>query len=174
MIRPEDEHLRRRYWYGGKEVNLPLPDELTRALEAEEAEGLNEIIRAHREGDFESLRGLVSTDPSVDKGHRNKALYALGRWGNPSVVPDIERVLPELDETGRIAAIDALGQLGTEQALEAVTRYSSDPAPQVRKAVVLALSRIGAPEAQTRLRAMANEDPEEWIRGLAARHLEKR
>jgi len=173
-MRLEDEHLRRRQRYGGKEVNLPLPDELARALEAEEAEKLNEIIRAHREGDFESLRGLVSTDPSVDKGYRNKALYALGRWGNPSVIPDIERVLPELDETGRIAAIDALGQLGAKQALDVVARYSSDPAPQIRKAVVLALSRINAPEAQTRLHEMANGDPEEWIRGLAARHLEKR
>jgi hypothetical protein len=81
-------------WHGGV-VDLSLPSELTKALEADEAQELNEIIRAHREDDFERLRKLA-TDPIVKREYRNKALYALGRWRDPSVVPDIERVLPSL------------------------------------------------------------------------------
>ena len=119
------------------------------------------------------MKKLVSTDPAVKREYRNRALYALGRWGDPSIVPDIARVLPELDETERITAIDALGRLGTKQALEAVAKYVSDPSPQVRKFVIRALDRIGGREAQTKLRAIANEDPEKWIQGLAARHIEK-
>ncbi len=153
---------------------LSLPRELRIALEAEEAGELNEIIRAHRKDHFDTLRKLVTTDPAVPKEYRNKALYALGRWGDPRVVPDIERVLPEMDEAGRIAALDALRRLGTDQALETAAGYARDPSPQVRKFAIQALDRIGGPRAQTTLRDIATEDPEEWIRGLAARNLGKR
>lgn len=151
-------------------MDVSLPTELSRALEADEAEELGEIIRGHRVEHFDVLRKLVSLDPDVSAEHRRKALYALGRWGDPSVIPDIERVLPNLEEGGRIAGINALGELGTDQALQVVARYGRDPSSQVRKVVVEALGRIGGAEAQRALRAIAEEDPEEWVRRLAARH----
>jgi HEAT repeat protein len=141
-----------------------IPSELKSALEAEEAGELNEIIRRHGPEHFKILRELA-TDKTE---HRNKALYALGRWGDPRVIPDIERILSGLDETGRIAALDALGRLGRKQALTAVMRSSSDPSPQVRKMAIEALGRIGGPEARQQLRAIAEKDPQEWIRKQAA------
>jgi HEAT repeat protein len=153
---------------------VSLPRELRTALESEEAGELDEIIRAHRKAHFDSLRKLVSTAPEVPPQYRSKALYALGRWGDPGVIPDIERSLPDLEETGRIAALDALGRLGTDQALEIVAQYAGDPSPQVRKFAIQALDRIGGSKARTQLRVIAREDPEAWIRGLAARNLEKR
>ena len=143
-----------------------LPRELEAALNAEEAGELNEIVRRHSPGHFEILRELA-TDPTTKPEHRNKALYALGRWGDPRIVPDLERLLPELDEAGRIAALDALGRLGVEQALPAVMRTSNDPSPQVRKMAIEALKRIGGPQAREQLRAIAERDPEKWIRRLA-------
>lgn len=160
--------------HGGKKVEPALPRELELALEADEAGELSEIIRGHRAEHFESLRKLVSTDTAVTAEYRKKALYALGRWGDPRIVPEIERILPELDETGCIAGLDALGRLGRKQALATVTDCSIDPSPQVRKAAIQALSRIGGPEARQRIRVIADEDPEEWIRKLAAKSAEPR
>ena len=144
-----------------------LPGELESALKAEEAGELNEIIRRHRPEHFEILRKLA-TNPTANAEHRNKALYALGRWGDLGVVSDIERIFPGLDEAGRIAALDALGRLRPSQALATVTRGSNDPSPQVRKMAIEALRRIGGPKAREQLRAIAERDPEEWIRRLAA------
>lgn len=147
-------------------MDLDLPVQLESALEAEEAGALNEIIRDRRPEHFEVLRALA-TGPAIDAPYRTKALYALGRWGDPSVVPEIANTLSELDEGGRIAALDALGRLGTEPAVAAVARSSDDPSPQVRKMAVEALSRIGSPEARQRLEAIGHTDSEAWIRKLA-------
>lgn len=155
-------------------MSLQLPVELEEALEAFESGAMDMIIRARRKEHFEALQRLVSTDAAINKRHRRRAVYALGRWGDASVVPDIQRVLPELDQSERITALDALGRLGTAPAAETVAEYANDPSPQVRKFVVQALGRIGGPEARARLRSIADEDQEEWLRGLAARQAEKR
>jgi len=151
---------------------ISVSNELTRAFEAEEAEQLSEIIRRKKREDFETLRRLVLAGPDVNEAHRQKAIYALGRWGDAGVIGDIERILPQLAEPGRIAAIDALGRLGTQRALEVIAQYEQDPSAQVRKLVVEACNRIGGTKAEGRLRTIARDDPEEWIRKLALKRLE--
>jgi HEAT repeat protein len=143
-----------------------LPPELVRALESDDSGSLDEIIRARRQEHFDALQRLA-TSAAASPEHRTKALYALGRWGDPRAVPDIERVLPSLEENGRIAAIDALGRLGSEDAIETIGKYRKDSSPHVRKFVVRALARIGGARSQAELRTIAADDPEEWIRTLA-------
>ena len=154
-------------------MTISISDELEQALNAEESGELGKIIQSRRPEHFENLLKLVTTDSDINAKRRIKAIYALGRWGNLSVISDIERVLPQLDEAGRIAAVDALGRLGTKQALEVVSRYTDDPSSQVRKFVIYALRKIGDLEAQTRLRQIANQDSENWLRELASKQIER-
>jgi HEAT repeat protein len=151
-------------------VTVRPPPELVKALEADEAEELDKIIRSKRPDHLEALRQLVS-DSTTTPEYRAKALYALGRWGDPSVASEIVRVLPTLGEKELIPALDALGRLGAHEAVEEVGTYAEHPSPQVRKLVVQALSRIGGSKAQTTLRAIAAQDSESWIRDLAAQRL---
>jgi HEAT repeat protein len=147
-----------------------LPKQLLAALEAEESGELARLLSRKRAVDFAALRSLLSLDPSVSSDFRRKAMYALGRWGDPSVVPEIRRLLPQLDAGERVSALSALGRLGTPEAETAIIEFADDPSPQVRKTAALALRRIGTPEASAKLRHLAASDPVSWIRQLAARH----
>ena len=140
--------------------------ELGAALRSEESGALTARIRAGDPKDLESLRALVR-DRNTETGVRRKALWALGMWGSPRAVPDIEAALEGLRADEIIAAVDALGRIGTERALNAVVAYANDPSDQVRKFVALALSRMRLPRAKAKLAEMASEDPQVWIRKLA-------
>ena len=148
--------------------------ELERALEAFEAGDLDRIIVRKRPADFRALRRLVSLDPSVDPVHRQRAIYALGRWGDASVVPEIIKTLPELKESHCATALEALGRLGTKEACAAVEGFADNPSPQIRKFVVEALNRIGGSAAEVRLGTMAKRDREGWVRDLAAKRIKAR
>ena len=147
----------------------PLSDELRTALESDDGEALSRLVERRRRRDFEALRELLSPDPSVPSHYRRKALVALGRWGDASVVPAIADVLPELTAQERFGAIDALGRLGTADATRAVAEYARDPSPQVRKAVVVALQRIDSKEARRTLTELQTQESEDWIRELASK-----
>jgi HEAT repeat protein len=144
------------------------------ALEADEAEELNKVVLARRPEDFDALVELATAADRVNRMHRRRALYALGRWGDRVVVPRILHVLPRLDEGAKIAAIDALGNLATPDGLEAIQGYASDPSPQVRKLVVQTLASFPDARSAATLQGMAQTDPEEWVRTLARRSLEDR
>lgn len=146
-----------------------LPEELRAALEAEESGDLVRLLRRKRPVDFDALRSLLSLDSSISSDFRRKALFALGQWGDVSVVPEIRRLLPQLDTPERISALNALGHLGTPEAATAIIEFADDPSPQVRKTAILALNRIGTPEASAKLRELAADDPLPWIRELANR-----
>jgi len=147
-----------------------LPEDLRAALDSDDAEEFGQLLRRRRPEDFQALQELLSPEPSIPPDHRTKAMYALGRWGDPSVVPAIRRLLPELDERGRISAVSALGHLGTAEAVAAIIEHADDPSPQVRQAATLALARSSTPDAQAKLQEVAANDPLPWIRDVAARH----
>jgi HEAT repeat protein len=145
--------------------------ELLRALEADESGDLDAIIARRRPEDFEALRSLLTPDPAVKRTHRAKAIYALGRWGDPAVVEAIRDLLPDLDEDERTKAIDALGRLGTAEALDGIVAYANDASMPVRKFVTRALARINTPRARAVLSELERTDPSDYIRSLASRHL---
>ena len=149
----------------------PIPFELERALGAFETEALDKIIAQKRPEDFQVLHNLVALEADVNPNQRQRAIYALGRWGDASVVPDIVKLLPTLKESHCITALEALGRLGTQEACEAVMSFADHPSPQIRKFVVAALSRIGGPAAEERLRQMGREDREGWVRELAMKRV---
>ena len=144
--------------------------ELLVAVEADESGDLDSIIARRRPEDFEALRSLLTLDPAVKQSHRAKAIYALGRWGDPAVVQELSDILPGLDEDERTKAIDALGRLGTDDALDAILAYADDPSMPVRLFVTRALARINTPRARARLSEFERTDPSDQIRSLAARH----
>ena len=150
-----------------------LSTRLKRALESDCAEDLGAIIQAKRKTDFDGLRQLVSSEPSVDAISRKKAIYALGRWGDTKVVADILRVMPDLDESGLLTAIDALGRLGTSAALDGVLPHVDNPSFNVRKFAVRALGRFDAPEAQAKLAKVQQKDPDELLRNLARKYVDQ-
>jgi HEAT repeat protein len=145
---------------------------LLATLESACATDLEQVIEDRKQEDFEALQSLLSLDSSVKPEHRTKALYALGRWGDPTPVPEIRNILPYIDEIGRISAIDALGRLGTEEALTGVLEYVNDPSPHVRKFVAHALGRMNTPEAWAKLKEIETTDPLDFVREQASKILE--
>ncbi len=148
-----------------------LTAELRAALEAEESGELVRLVNRKRSQDFAALRELLSVESSAPPDFRTKAMFALGRWGEPSVIPDIVRLLPTLSERERISALTALGHLGRPEAASAILEFAHDASPQVRKAATVALRRISTPEAIAKLEDIAANDPLPWIRDFAARRL---
>ena len=143
-----------------------LPHEIWTALESDDAGPLDAIIRRQRQEDFELFRRILN-DVNAPELYRMRSMYALGRWGDPSVVPDIVRAMETLSDRGRISAIDALGRLRSEAALDTLVTYAKHPSPHVRKTVANALARIDTPLAQAELQAIAVRDPEDWVRKVA-------
>jgi HEAT repeat protein len=148
-----------------------IPSRLASALRAEESGPLDGIIASRRPEDLEAFRAIARNDNAAFDGRdQQKALYALGRWGDPTLANDIVHVLPRLDPSTRIAAIDALGRLGDAETVPIVSAYSDDESPQVRKFVVLALGRIGTQRARDELRRIRDvKTEEEWLRELVDR-----
>lgn len=146
-----------------------IPARIAEALQAEESGPLDAIIAARRPEDLAALRDVArNEDGAFDGSVQRKALYALGRWGDPALAVDIQEVIPRLNPPARIAAIDALGRLGDADSVDAVTAYADDESPQVRKFVVQALGRIGTGTARDELRRIrATETEEPWLRQLA-------
>lgn len=149
-----------------------MSDRLRRALESDDAMGMNRVVRERRDEDLQFLRSLLSPDQQVDPRHRARAVNALGKWGDTAAVDPIRELLPNLDEPGRIAAVRALGRLGTPEALNGVLGCATDPSPHVRKSVVNALGSINTPEARAKLQEIADSQELEPIRGAASRLLE--
>ena len=152
-----------------------MPDVSTRlqsVLESECADDLAQIIRAKKKADFEELRKFLLPGPLAHPKLRTRAIFALGRWGDSKVVPDIRRVILDLDDAGLLAAIDALGRLATPTALKEVLKYADHSSPAIRKFVVHALGRFDRAEAQAKLNEIQMRDPVEHLRDLAVKYIQ--
>ncbi len=152
-----------------------LTPELKYALDSFEQGALDRVVRMKRPEDYSALCRLAAAD-AADPNLRQRAVQALGRWGDTSAVADIAAFLlsPDTKESHRITAIEALGRLGTKPAREAVESFAAHPSPQVRKFVVRALGQIGDSAAKTKLRKMAESDDTEWLRELAVEWTDRR
>ncbi len=146
---------------------------LQKALDSDCADDINQIIEANRKTDFDRLRQLVSPSPDVEPRHRTRAIYALGRWGDDTVVADIVQAMPVLDELGRLTAIDSLGRLESDAALQEIIKHTDDPSFHVRKFTIHALGRYDVQEAKAKLIEIREKDPDPQLRTLAADYLDR-
>jgi HEAT repeat protein len=146
---------------------IEMSTELNAALESDESGALDRLIRRRMREDFEALLDLLTMDPSVERQHRVKAIYALGRWGDPAAVAPLRGLLPRLDADERVRAIDSLGRLGTTEALDSVLEYANDESFYVRKFVTRALGRSNTLKARRKLTEIEHSDPADYIRSLA-------
>ena len=149
-----------------------MSEELLEALKADESGDLDAIIEHRRPEDFDALRSLLRLDPTVEP-YRAKAIYALGRWGDPAVVEAIQDLLPDVEEAERIGAIDALGRLRAEDALDGILEHVDDESVSVRKFVTRALGRINTPRARAELSRLERTDPSDYIRSEASKQLSR-
>lgn len=147
-----------------------LPEELELALQADDSERLQAIIEEGEPAHFAALQSLLATE-SVDPAYRRKALWALGRWGNPEVVPRIRQIMPQLPEVERIAAVDALGRIGTPEALEGVITAADDESLDVQRFAVRALGRINTAPAIDKLREIETRTTDDDMRQLISKQL---
>jgi HEAT repeat protein len=150
-----------------------LSEELELALQADDSGRLQEIIEKGKQEDFGALQSLLTTSEAVNPAYRRKALWALGRWDNPEVVPRIREIMPQLPEVERIAAVDALGRIGTPEALAGVIAAADDESLDVQRFVVRALGRINTGPATEKLREIEARTSDEDMRQLISKQLRK-
>jgi len=106
------------------------------------AEAISQLGRLGRRDKLELIRAKMRHADHPELLH--EACIALGRIGDPQVVPDLERVLNRARFLGmgrrytekvRYAAAWALGKIGTPEALEILRRAKRDRAAMVRNYV---------------------------------------
>ena len=151
----------------GRSIMAQLPKRIQKAFEADDPCELGLIIKEKHDEDLASIQALLEPDAEVSPEIRGKALYAVGRWGAPAVIPKIVALLPRLDENNRVCAIDALGRLGTKESLDVISHYAKDKSEVVRKFVVKAASRFKETKAKSLLEEIRDTDKSESIRILA-------
>jgi HEAT repeat protein len=105
---------------------------------------------------------------SIVRGH---AAMALGRLGDPRVVPRLIELAKDDSDTVRMAALGALGLLGDQQAAGALIDALDDPAPLPRVQAVESLGQLGVLAATPRLRVIAESDPDPEMRLYAVEAL---
>ncbi len=146
--------------------------ELTNAIESDCAHSMEPLMEAKRSQDLKDMLDLLKEDVGTSNA-RARALYALGRWGDPKVVEQISEALPLFNDLERASAIDALGRLGSAPALASVISLQDDPSMQVRKFVVRALSRFKGAKAAKALKYMEENDSEDLVRAYARKYATK-
>jgi len=101
-----------------------------------------------------------------------RAVEALGKISDPSVVKLVSGVLKSPEPAVCIAAADTLGKVGGQEAVEALTACLKSHLTQLRAAAVQALGRLGAAEATALICQMLHD--KEWeVRREAASALGK-
>ena len=101
-----------------------------------------------------------------------RAVEALGKISDPSVIKLLRDALQSPEPAICIAAADSLGKVGGGEAVAALTECLKSEMTQLRAAAVTALGRLGAAEATGRICQMLND--KEWeVRREAANALGK-
>ncbi len=130
------------------------------------------IMEAKNDKDAAELAAVV-LDAAEEPVRRQRAAFVLGRMGRKEAIEPLAKAWSELDQGGRSATADALGRIGGAKARDALVKISRDADPQVRKFAVKGLVRIDDVRAKTRLREIATEDAEEFVRRIAERGIAK-
>lgn len=111
------------------------------------------------------LKELESTDPEI----RRRALFVIGKTGEPTVYDQILVSLKDSDSRCRNAAITALGELADPRAVPVLDKTAREERP-LSPFAVRAMGMIQHPEAQKKIISHIN-DPDPTVRLSAVRAL---
>lgn len=147
---------------------------MQRAMEAEEAQDIeNEILAAMATIGGEGLDYLRARLKDAQPLNRRRALQALGKADDASVIKDIGRALLDASPDVRVTAIETLTDKQAHAYLSAILMLIRDEHAEVRSAVVTALPDFGVAsdgldELLQDLQALL-DDPSEDVQAAAVR-----
>lgn len=158
-------------------VRLALVDALGAAGGAAAVERLGPLAESHDEDvrfaaaqalgkarDASALRPLLRLIDDDSEAVRHAALRALGELGDPRAADPVGTQLGVDDHELRRTAARALEELGNADIRPRLLSALSDEDWQVRLSAVRALGMVAAPEDLTRLRSLAERDPDPLVR----------
>jgi HEAT repeat protein len=156
-----------------EEANMAdIPNRVERILNTDCGQSLEELASQASAADIKQLIEVVS-DPKETTTRITRAVFLLGRMKQKQALEAILAAAPRLKGDDQIAVADALGRLGGAKARGELIKLSSEESPQVRKFSARALARIGDKTALARLRKIAKEDKEDFVRQAAEKQLNK-
>lgn len=148
-----------------------ISDRAERMLATDCGHSLEELAQDATTDDIARLIAVVE-DPNETPPRLQRAIFIVGRMRRKEGLDPILSAVSRLDEAGRIAAADALGRIGGAKARDALIKLSDDKVSHVRKFAATGLARIGDTRAMKRLRQLAEEDSESFVRGIARKRVE--
>ena len=104
-----------------------------------------------------------------DVAQRAVAAQLLGQRGFVSAYAYLRRALWDPAETVRARVVEAIGDLAVSQSAGELAALYAWSGPRLRRAVLRAVHRIGCGSAFDGILALARDDPDARVRGLAAR-----
>jgi HEAT repeat protein len=104
-----------------------------------------------------------------DASQRAVAARSLGERGFVSAYAYLRHALWDPAETVRASAVEAIGALAVGQSAGELAALYAWSGPRLRRAVLRAVHRIGYRSAFDGILALAKDDPDARVRGLAAR-----
>ena len=149
-------------------------------------EGVDAMLRAALDDEDDNVkaagvRGLANDPSAVDEVEpllqsdsatlRATVADALGRMGQPKVVPSLIRVAADPEEQVRSRVAFALGRLADPSAVATLTRMLDDERWEVRANAAQALGMIGDPSARPALERAADE-PNGYVRSATDKALD--
>lgn len=127
-------------------------------------------MRAGDSAGFADIRRLGTTLlAGRDASQRAGAARSLGERGFVSAYAWLRHALWDPAETVRASAVEAIGALAVGQSAGELAALYAWSGPRLRRAVLRALRRIGYRSGFDGILALARDDPDARVRGLAAR-----
>jgi hypothetical protein len=99
----------------------------------------------------------LRADRNDDRDVKRYLALVLGRLGDPSAIPALERSARDPDALVRLYSVWALGMLGDRNAVPMIVADSETDDPGARKMAAYVLGKLGDPRAVPRLTAMTGD-----------------
>jgi HEAT repeat protein len=99
----------------------------------------------------------LRADRNDDRDVKRYLALVLGRLGDPSAIPSLERSARDPDALVRLYSVWALGMLGDRNAVPMIVADSETDDPGARKMAAYVLGKLGDPRAIPRLTAMTGD-----------------
>ena len=131
---------------------------------------VSDAIDALADGDVKTAAGVIAgaLDPARPLPTKMAAARALGRLGDPSLVPQLKQALKDPDPPVRVMAAAALARLGDESSAELMRTYANSPVGDLRLLAVEAGAAGNPTGAWVGVATGVLQDPDPLVRLRAA------